>query len=67
MDAPDGKLDTLLIQCVVPSQHVLINAVNKRAVQIKKKGGLRLHHDCELYKGNELRTAEPTIEAPSGS
>jgi hypothetical protein len=23
MDAPDGKLDTLLIQCVVPSQHVL--------------------------------------------
>ena len=50
MDAPDRKLDTLCIECLVSSQYVLIDAINKRAVEIEKKGGLRLLHDYETLQ-----------------
>jgi hypothetical protein len=58
VDAPDRKLDTLCIECLVPSQHVLIDAINKRAVEVEKKGRLRLLHDYEtLQKGTNLKTS----------
>jgi len=50
VDAPDRKLDTLCIECLVLSQYVLIDAINKRAVEIEKKGGLRLLHDYETLQ-----------------
>ena len=51
MYAPDGKLDTLCIECLVPSQDVLIDAVNKRAVEIEKKEACGCCMIANLSKG----------------
>ena len=37
MDAPDRKLDALGVERLLPGQHVLIDAVDQRAVEIEEK------------------------------
>src|SRR3982074_2632996 len=37
VDAPHGKLDTGALQGFAPCQHVLVNAVHQRTVQIEKE------------------------------
>jgi hypothetical protein len=39
MDAPDRQLDALCIERLLPCKHMLIDAVDERAVEINKKGG----------------------------
>jgi hypothetical protein len=34
MDAPDCQLDTLCVECFMPSENVRVNTVNECAVQI---------------------------------
>jgi hypothetical protein len=38
MDAPYGELESRSLQCFVPRQDVLIDAIDERAVQVEKKG-----------------------------
>ena len=43
MDAPDRELDAFGIERFLPRQHVLIDAVDQRAVEIEQKGVLGAH------------------------
>ncbi len=43
MDAPDRKLDAFGVERLLPGEHMLINAVDQRAVEIKQKGVLGAH------------------------
>ena len=45
MDAPDGQLDVLGIERSFPGQHMLIDAVDQRAVQVEQKDGLDAHRE----------------------
>jgi hypothetical protein len=47
MDTPDGEFDPLRFKRFVPSQDVLINAIDKSAVEIKEEGGLRAAHGLD--------------------
>jgi hypothetical protein len=38
MNSPNGKTDTTGLQSFTPSENVLVNAVDKRAIEIKQKG-----------------------------
>src|SRR5262249_62388513 len=44
VDTPDRKLDAFLLECFLPCQYVLVDAIDKGAVEIKKKGGLGVFH-----------------------
>jgi hypothetical protein len=39
MNSPHGQRETQLSQRLVPREHMLIDAVDERAVKIKKQGG----------------------------
>ena len=41
MDAPDRKLDAFAIERFTPGQHVLIDAIDERAIEIESEGSLR--------------------------
>ena len=43
VDAPDGKLDALAVERLLPGQHVLIDAVDQRAVEIEQEDRLDAH------------------------
>src|SRR3984957_2625312 len=43
MDAPDGEVDALRVQGLLPGQDVLIDAVDQRSVEIEQKDGLDAH------------------------
>ena len=45
MNAPYGERDPFGLERLVPSQHVLINAIDECAVEIEKKGRLRTLHE----------------------
>ena len=46
MNAPDRELDALRPQRLVPGEHVLVHAVDERAVEVEEEGGLlsRFNH-----------------------
>ena len=50
VDTPDRERDPLRLERLVPGQHVLIHAVDERAVEIEEKAGLwpRAMHDLVL-------------------
>ena len=48
MDAPDREVDALAIERLLPGQHVLIDAVHQRAVEIEQEHGLDTHRPCIL-------------------
>ena len=43
MDAPDGKVDPLGVQRLLPGEHVLIDAVDQRAVEIEEEHRFDAH------------------------
>jgi hypothetical protein len=43
MDAPYGQFDSLLIECLLPGEDVLIDAVDQRAVEVEQEGGFNAH------------------------
>ena len=49
MDAPDRQFDALGQQGIVPGEHVIIDAVDQRAVEIEQKSGLRNRHGGLLH------------------
>ena len=48
MDAPDREVDALAVEGLLPGEHVLIDAVHQRAVEIEQKRGLDAHRPCLL-------------------
>ena len=48
MDAPHREVDALAVERLFPGQHVLIDAVHERAVEIEQKRGLDAHRPCIL-------------------
>src|SRR4029450_8342044 len=45
MDTPDRKLDALGHEGVMPGKHVIIDAVDERAIEIEQESRLRNGHD----------------------
>src|SRR5271163_4860441 len=43
MDAPDRQVDPLRVQCFLPREYVLIDAVDQRAVEIEQEHRLYAH------------------------
>ncbi|ESW72925.1 hypothetical protein X772_33440 [Mesorhizobium sp. LSJC280B00] len=43
VDAPDRQLDILLVERLLPGQHMLVDAVDQRAVEIEQESGLHTH------------------------
>src|ERR1700733_13876673 len=63
MDAPDGEVDAFAVESLLPRQHVLVDAVHQRPIEIEQKYGLDAHpHDllnnsgCCIYQ-----TISPTL------
>ena len=50
VDAPDRQLDALRVQRLLPGQHVLIDAVDQRAVEIEEEDGLDSHQGFLLLR-----------------
>jgi hypothetical protein len=44
MDAPDRQLDALGVERLAPGEHMLIDAVDERSVEIEDEGRLRSRH-----------------------
>jgi hypothetical protein len=55
VDAPYGEIDPFGLERFVPSQYVLINAIDESAIEIKKKGSLRALHGLPIPSGNISR------------
>jgi len=43
VDAPDGKVDALAVESLLPGEHMLVDAVDERSVEIEQKHGLDAH------------------------
>src|SRR6202453_2323981 len=43
MDAPDGDVDAFGVEGLLPGEHVLVDAVHQRPVEIEQKHGLDAH------------------------
>ena len=43
MDAPDGEVDALAVESLLPGEHMLVDAVDERSVEIEQKHGLDAH------------------------
>jgi hypothetical protein len=52
VDAPYGEIDPFGLERFVPSQHVLINAIDEGAIEIKNKGSSRSLHGLPIPSGN---------------
>ena len=62
MDAPDRERDAFAFERFLPGEHMLIDAVDERAIEIEKKCGVRDAHAGTrrgkgLRHGNRSRTA----------
>ncbi len=42
MDAPDGEVDAFRFERLMPGEHVMVDAVDERAVEIEEKRDFRL-------------------------
>ena len=51
MDAPDRELDAFAVERLLPRQHVLVDAVHQRAVEIEQKHGLDAHRRNPRSRG----------------
>ena len=52
VEAPYGEIDPFGLERFVPSQHVLINAIDEGAIEIKNKGSSRSLHGLPIPSGN---------------
>ena len=43
MDAPDGEVEALVVERLLPGEHMLIDAVDQRAVEVEKENRLYAH------------------------
>ena len=43
MNAPDRKLDALAVERILPGEHMLIDAVDQRAVEVEQEDGFDAH------------------------
>ena len=59
MNAPYGEHDPFGLERLVPSQHVLINAIDECAIEIEKKGCLRALYDLPIGKSSAHFRAVP--------
>src|SRR5258706_13299199 len=58
MHAPDRQRDALAVECLVPGEDVLIDAVDERAVEIEQERGVPGHDR------DDARVARDTPHAP---
>jgi hypothetical protein len=52
VDAPYGQLDPLGVESLLPGQHMLIDAVDERAVEVEKENGLDTHWETSPSPGS---------------
>ena len=43
VDAPDREVDAFAVESLLPGQHVLVDAVDQRPIEIEQKRGLDAH------------------------
>ena len=43
VDAPDGKIDAFAVERFLPGEHVLVDAVDQRAVEVEQEDRLDAH------------------------
>src|SRR5690606_720735 len=60
--APDREVDALAVERLLPGQHVLVDAVDERAVEVEQEGGRCSRHGWLLVVG--LRDAFPEHAIP---
>src|SRR6266576_2192997 len=67
MNVPVGKMNILCFERLPPGEHVLVDAVNQRAVQVKQKCGLRTRfrilfcHSAPLNSAMRIRVLVSTV------
>src|SRR5437899_12150695 len=67
MNVPIRKMNILCFERLPPGQHVLVDAVNQRAIQIKEKRGLRASfrivfcHSAPLNSAMRIRVLVSTV------
>ena len=65
MDAPDGEVDALRVEGLLPGQDVLVDAVHQRPIEIEQKHGLDAHRPGLLERASPRVSG--AIEAESGN
>src|SRR3984885_1753497 len=60
MDAPDGEVDAFAVESLLPRQHVLVDAVHQRPIEIEQKYGLDAHRpgSSRWHRGGGERANE---------
>src|SRR5207253_6974896 len=67
MNVPIRKMNILCLERLPPGEHVLVDAVNQRAVQVKQKCGLRASfrivfcHSAPLNSAMRIRVLVSTV------
>ncbi|HEX3854161.1 MAG TPA: hypothetical protein VHW01_24525 [Polyangiaceae bacterium] len=64
VDAPDRELDVERFESLSPGEHVLINAVDERAIKIEDERGVRAAHEVESGRNVSSGTIMTTSIAP---
>jgi hypothetical protein len=59
MDAPDRELDALGVECLLPRQHVLIDAVDQRSVEIEEKDRFDAHFRSNVHDWAKVQKRLP--------
>ena len=44
VDLPDGNIQIFFVQCLFPRQHMLVNAVDERAIEVEQEGSVGAGH-----------------------
>ena len=55
VDAPDGELDAFAVERLLPGQHMFIDAVDERAVEIEQEDGFDAHSTAPIISDRGLR------------
>jgi hypothetical protein len=59
MDSPDRELDALGVECLLPRQHVLIDAVDQRSVEIEEKDRFDAHFRSNVHDWAKVQKRLP--------
>src|SRR3954451_24135778 len=63
MHAPDREVNAFMLERFVPREHVLIDAIDERAVEIEEE---RLSGHAVMMAGSERDVQQGSISRPSG-
>ena len=55
VNAPDGEFDSFAVERFLPRQHVLVHAVDQRAVEIEQENSLDAHRRLPLARDRRSR------------